>query len=127
MCNEAKFSHDSLLTLLPSEEKVKHETWFKAKMLSNNGSIADAKKWFLCHGHLTLHENVHVEDGICPDDSISNVGSKHSSQRSHRSGRSSTASSGRIMAEADRAALLARQAALKEKHALEEQQQQLKG
>lgn len=57
---------------------------------------------------------------------VSNVASKHSSRKSSCGGKSSTTSSARIKAEADRAALLAHVAALKEKHALEEQEQQLK-
>lgn len=66
-----------------------------------------------------------VEDDVNPDDSISNVGSQCSS---HRSGLSklSTTSSVRIQAEAERAALMARAAALKERHALEEREQQLR-
>ena len=125
VCKEAKFWHDSVLALLHGEEKVKHETWFKAMMLNNDDSIVNAKKWVLDHDGFTAHGNSDVVDDINPNDSISNVGSKRPSQRSHRSGRSSTTSA-RIKAEADRAALLARQAALKAKHALEEQQEQLK-
>ncbi len=125
VCKEAQFWHDSVLVLLPGDEKVKHETWFKAMMLNNDDSIANAKKWVLDHDSCPSHGNGDVEDDINPNDSISNVGSKRPSQRSYRSGRSSTTSA-RIKAEADRAALLARQAALKAKHALEEQQEELK-
>lgn len=64
-------------------------------------------------------------DDIGPNDSISNVGSKRSSKRSSRSGRSSTASAC-IKAEAGKAALIACAAALKEGHALEEQEQLLR-
>ena len=35
LCNEIKCIHESLLQLLPSDEKEKHVIWFKAKMLSN--------------------------------------------------------------------------------------------
>jgi len=32
-CKEAKEAHESLIALLPDEEKDRHETWFKAKMI----------------------------------------------------------------------------------------------
>ena len=66
-----------------------------------------------------------VVDDIGPNDSISNVGSKCSSKGSGASKGSSTASA-RIKAEADKAALVARATGLKERHALEEQEQQLR-
>lgn len=34
LINDAKVAHNNLLELLPVEEKEKHETWFKAKLLS---------------------------------------------------------------------------------------------
>lgn len=46
VCKEALFWHDSVLVLLPGDERVKHETWFKAKMLNNDDSIATAKNGF---------------------------------------------------------------------------------
>ncbi len=55
-----------------------------------------------------------------------NVASKHASRRSSSGGKSSTTSSARIKAETDRAVPLARVAALKEKRALEVQEQKLK-
>ena len=111
VCDEAKGFHESLLGLLPHEEKEKHATWFKAKMLSNDECIADAKLWVSYNeGNAHETENDNVLDDINPNDSVSNVGSKRSSQRS---GKSSTTSSARIKAEADRAALVARFAALK--------------
>lgn len=120
VCNEARCINDSLLSLLPCVKKEKHDTWFKANMISNDESIANAKKWVLCHDGSVVNGNVkHMEDDVRPEDSISKTEGKHSSQRSHRSGNSSTTSSVRIKAEAERAALLARQAALKERHALE--------
>ena len=82
------------------------------------------------NGDVTNNENnAHayglVVDDISPNDSVSNVGSKLSSKGSRASGGSSTASA-RIIAEADKAALIARATALKERHALEEQEQQLR-
>ena len=149
-CNDAKRIHESLLSLLPVEEKEKHNVWFKAKMISNNDVICETKVFLKMgpenvHTGLptvlnadadagvsvnvnddvkTVHENVEGGTSINPNDSISNVGSK----RSHRSGSSGKSSiySARMLAQADRAALVARQAVLKEKHAIEEQEQQLR-
>ncbi len=77
---------------------------------------------------LVLMKNVNQND-VNPEDRISNISresSKPSSKKSSsrvRSGRSS-ASSAQIMAE--KAALIARATALKEKHALELQQEKLR-
>lgn len=67
---------------------------------------------------------LHVEDKdeIQPCDSISNHGSNKSGSKSNVS----TTSSARVKAEAKMAALIARQKLLKEKHALEEQEEQLR-
>lgn len=75
-------------------------------------------------GFKTVHENGDCGDGVNQHDSVSNIGSKRS-HKSVRSGRSST-SSARVKAEIERAALIARAAALQERHALEEQEQQLR-
>ena len=48
LCNEIKCIHESLLQLLPSDEKEKHVIWFKAKMLSNDECIANANVWMSC-------------------------------------------------------------------------------
>lgn len=82
MCEEAKCMHDSLLVLLPCDEKEKHEIWFKAKMLANDECIANMKMW-VSSNESTAHEKDDdvVDDDINPDDSVSNVGSKRSSQR----------------------------------------------
>ncbi len=71
---------------------------------------------------------MHNQDDINPSDSISNVGSKGSSRRSSASRRSTTSStsSARIKAEADVAALLVRQNLMKEKHSIEENEQNIR-
>ncbi len=134
ICKEAKESHDSLLPILPPEEKEKHDIWFKAKMINVNEFIDEVNAWTKSADVSNPVENVNeenVESEINPNDSISNVESKKSTQRSHtRSGTSrssgSSTSSARKQAEAERAALVIQAAALKEKHALEEQEQLLK-
>lgn len=70
-----------------------------------------------------------THDEINPSDSVSNTGSKASDSRRSSAGTrssASTTSSSRIKAEADMAALIARQRLLKDKHALEEQEEQLR-
>lgn len=149
-CNDAKCIHEALLSLLPVDEKERHDIWFKAKMIVNNDFISATKVLLSMStenvqtdlstavnanaeagGHVKVydglkgvHENVGCGTGINPNDIVSNVGSKRS-HTTGSSGRSSTHSA-RVLANADQAALLARQAALKEKHAIEEQEQLLK-
>ncbi len=69
-----------------------------------------------------------VTDDVTPSDSVSNVASGTSKKKSSAGGKSnvSTTSSARIKAEADMAALIARQKLLKDKHALEKQEEQLR-
>ena len=152
VCNEAKCVHANLLGFISPDEKEKQETWFKAKMIPNNECISETEMWVSnnvvdddeneegndVHNEIATNENNvneingttnegggHlIDDGIRPNDSVSNVGSRHS-KGSAKSDRSSTASA-KLIAEADRAALVARAAALKEQHALEEEEQLLK-
>ena len=91
---------------MSTEESGKQNTWFAAKMLVENCFIDDVKQW------LTNDKNVgEVVDDVHPDDSISNVASKHSHQQSTGSVKSSksgqTTALARIKAEAEKAALLA--------------------
>ncbi|KAG1936405.1 hypothetical protein F2P79_018737 [Pimephales promelas] len=70
-----------------------------------------------------------IQDEIKPSDSVSNIGSKCSKSKQSSAGRRSgisTTSSACIKAEADMAALIARQRLLKDRHALEEQEDQLR-
>ncbi|XP_037394066.1 uncharacterized protein LOC119263286 [Pygocentrus nattereri] len=153
LCTEAKEAHESLMGLLPDEEKEKHDIWFKAKMLSANEFSTGVFKWLSLSKDDTMAQTIDNEarpkygvlgqiveiqgreldpnDGINPDDSISNIKTgvsnksyshkeSHSSSRSKRSSHSSILFA-RLQAEAERAALVARAASLKEKHTLEEQ------
>ena len=146
VCDDAKSIHEQLLGFMPSDEQEKHEIWFKAKLLSLNECVRDAEMWVsnnegniqetvgaanneetvgVANNENNAHAYGRVVDDISPNDSVSNVGSKRSSKGSRASGGSSTASA-RIIAEADKAALIVRATALKERHALEEQEQQLR-
>ena len=100
LCGEAKDAHVALLPLMSTEESDKQNTWFAAKMLVENGFISEVEKW-LANDHCG-------EDGdeVHPDDSISNVASRHSHRKSTCSGKSSnksgkTTASSRIKAEAE--------------------------
>lgn len=77
-------------------------------------------------GSISIHEG--LQDDVRPNDSIPNVQSRRSTQGSGSGKRSSVSgtSSARIKAEADLAALMSRQKLLQDKHALEEEQQQLR-
>lgn len=126
VCDESKGVHECLMGMLPDTEQEKHDVWFKAKMIANNELISKVQLWLSNSG-----QNVSVGptgsqigDGINPEDSVSNATSKRSGKSA--GSKSSTTSSVRIKAQAEKAALLARIAALKEKHALEEQEQQIK-
>ena len=70
-----------------------------------------------------------TQDEIKPGDSISNISNKRHGSKSRTSSTrisSSSTSSARVKAEADMAALLARQGLLKEKHDLEQQEEEIR-
>ena len=106
--------------------------WFKAQMLNITECITQVQLWVSSREQNVLNDgeqNVSKDDdddGINTEDSISNVGSQHSSRKSVCGSGSSTTSSARVIMEANKAALFVRMAALKEKHALEEQEQQIR-
>ena len=111
MCGEAKTAHESLVHLMPTE--VKNKTWFAAKMLVENDFIAGVEQWLTNDDDDDDGDD--DDDDVHPDDSISNVASRHShkkstcsSKSSDKSGKSSgksgkTTSSARIKAEAEKA------------------------
>ncbi|XP_034530056.1 uncharacterized protein LOC117805434 [Notolabrus celidotus] len=146
--------HDSVIPLLPQEEQEKQNVWFSSVHGHHHRFVDEVKEWLSDAQILTLRNtdistfpqsllpgvelqdaqnneelfvSNHVEDDIRPSDSISNVASRESNKRSSvgRSSVSST-SSACIKAEADMAALMARQRLLKDKHVLEEQEEQLR-
>lgn len=140
--------HESLLPLIPLDEKNKQNTWFSSITENNQGFIEDVEIWLSelnkCSsrpssdmlqsqetpsGEVEVQEQMEpqlsanlqhdIQDDVLPTDSVSNQGSKSSSKVS-------SASSARLRAEAEMAALLTRQNMLKEKHAIEEQEEQLR-
>ena len=142
---EAKYAHDTLLGLLPTAEAIKHQTWYNAKMLNHDefidymnrvlGDVFDSDVVEI-EGSVVAHDNDNGNEVIVeshnseigdeiivePHDSISNVPSNvQTTQKStaSKASKKSSTSSARIKAEAEKAALMARAAALTEMHALE--------
>ena len=149
----ASTCHESLLLLIPPDEKDKQNVWFSSITKFNRGFIEDITMWHSdvdkrphrpkkpisdavqpqdtpLEGEIVVQENTGMEpslfvsqhnaqDDVLPSDSISNQGSRSSSKVS-------TTSSVCLRAEAEVAALLTRQRMLKEKHAIEEQEEQLR-
>lgn len=127
-CQEAKEAHESLLVLLPNEEREKHETWFKAKSLWVEEFSTVVTKWL----EQQQEENRCADSEINPNDSVSNIETRvHSRTSSQHSSSSTTKSKSsvqrvRIQVEAERAALVAHAKSLKDKHELEEQVEKLR-
>lgn len=107
----------------------------------NDAFITNTKEWVLSNvNHVSENEGtgefnidgVNDDDDVNPEDSVSNVGKNSNKSdtsnkiKSVTSNRSSTTSPAKIEVAAERAALVARTAALKEGHALEEQEQQIR-
>lgn len=128
LINDAKVAHNNLLELLPMDEKEKHETWFKAKLLSVNEFCQCVENHFKSTNNGT-NEDVHLEDDIKPTDSVSNVGTSSciKSRTSERSSRSSKAAFevAHAQAEAKKAALMVC-TALKKKHELEKEAESIR-
>lgn len=158
--------HQTIIPLLPEDEKTKQNDWFSSIERYSRRFKNDVAWWLDENEHVpntvdkdeasaTTHVCVTqtndaqhaaaqdtspvtpsqvLQDDVNPSDSISNVQSKQSA-KSVASGKSSGSgkrsnisgtSSARIKAEADLAALMVRQKLLQDKHALEEEEQQLR-
>ncbi|XP_013856831.1 uncharacterized protein LOC106512864, partial [Austrofundulus limnaeus] len=154
LSEETQKVHQVLLGLLPVDEAQKHDAWFQAKMLNVHDFVAVTHKWLTeaqgwSTGVSDMKENESknnkeaepnaasgggmMEEELQnePHDSISYVSVRSSRKTGSQRGSSVTTSrsstlSEQIKAEAERAALLACAAALKEKHALEKQEYLLK-
>ncbi len=134
LCEAAKGLHNEVMSVtpMPQEEMDKQNTWFRAKKAKEEDFHLQVKQWLSAKSDVI---NVHSEDGLSnvvssnvnddvqPDDSVSNVESKHS-RTSRQSGKSTV--SEHIRAEAERAALLVKAASLKERQALEAQEEELR-
>lgn len=111
------------MSYLPEDEFKKQDIWFKVKLLCVHDFNVLINKW------VTENEGVQTDKKgfeneqvtVEPHESVSNVESKRSSKSSRSSSMSAV-----LQAKAEKAALVARAAALKEKHALEEKADQLR-
>lgn len=153
--DEATALHESLMPLIPTDEQQKQRLWFSKVNKHTEGCIEDVEAWLkiinkrqselLLETHVPgrqqqeissvekdaqengrepqFHQNLQNDDQdeIAPCDSISNQGSLKYSTKSNVS---STASA-RLRAEAEVAALRARQKLLKEKQQIRKQKEQL--
>lgn len=121
LCEEAHACQNSLKGLLPENEFDKQIQWLKQKTDTLSAFREDVEKW-LCE----IKKSSDVDsDDIGPSDSVSNAPKSKAKSGSGASAASS-ASYARIQAEAERAAIAERVAALNIKHKLVEQQEQLK-
>lgn len=104
--------------LLEEDEVIKDECeWFKPKMTEINTFLSSVSEW-ISGASKPIEPKPHEEE-VTAKDSVSQVSLKS------RGSRSSSVMSARIWAEAQRAAIMVKAAALKEKHELEEQQSAL--
>lgn len=126
LCENATTAHNELLPLLPEDELIKQKEWFSSVMNHSNTFQKDTQKGIVETGQNSQEQQdspempLQVEDEINPCDSVSNV-------ESHKTAQSqcSSTSSARLKAEAELAALTMRHKLLKDKHALEEEEQRL--
>ncbi len=113
--NEFKNVHQSVQVLLDEEErKSDNDDWYLPKMQNFETFLKEVATWKIVQKDL--------QAVISPSDSISNV--SHSKMKSSRSiasssSRTTSVSSARLRAKAEKAALLQRAEGLKKKHALE--------
>lgn len=96
------------------------ESWFAPKESDFCDFIVQADDW-IKGAQRRLEESQAVDDLLCPADSVSRAGTKHSKRS-----KSSTVSSERLKTELEKAALMAQASALKERRALEQFEMQLK-
>ncbi|XP_039467664.1 uncharacterized protein LOC120440088 isoform X2 [Oreochromis aureus] len=118
-------ANDDVLSLLPEDERnVVQMLWLNPKKEQFSGFMTEVEKWII----LTRHQ---YQDGVSPDDSVS-VTARPTAKKSGTSVRRSSVSSrssrwSRVLSvssvwqkeEAERAALLARAASLKQRQALD--------
>jgi hypothetical protein len=175
LCENANAAHESVIVLLPKEERITQNEWFRRIIKNNTDFTDDVKTWLSeTERHFQQARNVtadvfaaqtfipsipteeeapvapveltediphsdvppampsqqnkaisDMQDEIRPSDSVSNITNR--SHKSHSScSRFSTTSSACIKAEAEMAALIVKQQMLKDKHAIEAQEEQLR-
>lgn len=132
LCDEAKENHVSLVSLpLPENEFEKQNQWVQQKMETFKCFMQDVNVWLSEVGQKITHpiaiqQRVVNSDDIGPNDSVSNASKPKSNHKSSSSSRASSTSSAHIKAQVEEAALMEWVTALKKKHELEAQEEQLK-
>lgn len=125
--DEAKQHHLSFVSLdIPQEEKEKQDKYFEQKEKCFSSFIDDVKGWLSNTGHsyeLPIKPPDNPTD-IGPEDSVSNKGSETRSKAGSKLSKTSSSASAKILVQAERAALQERMAALKQRHILEDQEEQ---
>ncbi|KAL6468386.1 hypothetical protein MHYP_G00240630 [Metynnis hypsauchen] len=131
--------HESVRSLLGADEReADHGDWYEPKMTHFNEflnavqSRMDVSKEDIDHTAMIdagaaasgVHEQ-HEAD-IRPEDSVSQASTKGSNDSSSKSSKALSATSAYLKLEAERAALLAKQQALEQKHTLDLEEAQLK-
>ena len=114
--NDFKNAHNSVLELVTEEEHEQESiNYYQPRMRTYEHFLKEVEIW--------KKAEIEPQMLIEPHDSISNVSKTSSKTKSSKT--ASSVSSARLKAEAERAALLARQASLQDKHALELEKAQL--
>ncbi|KAL6455379.1 hypothetical protein MHYP_G00361890 [Metynnis hypsauchen] len=119
-----------LLCQILSEDEMKNEqqSWFEPKATTFREFIKEVSAWFVAVAERREASNT-FNDGVSPEDSVSAISSRRSKKSRESSGSSrvsSVASSARLKTELEKAALLAKAAALKQRHVLDEQELKVK-
>ncbi len=134
-CEEAEDLHNSIVEMpIPKDEFDKQTKWFDAKLAENQCFQKEITEWLSDAGRTlradkTCDASSAVNSEIGPDDSISNVSTKQSQCSKVLKGSASTSSStssARIKAMAERAALVQHAASMEKKHTLEEEEERLR-
>ncbi|KAL6480050.1 hypothetical protein MHYP_G00110830 [Metynnis hypsauchen] len=108
--------------------KNEEQSWFEPKATTFREFIKEVSAWFVAVAERREATNT-FNDGVSPGDSVSAISSRRSKKSRESSGSSrvsSVASSARLKTELEKAALLAKAAALKQRHVLDEQELKVK-
>ncbi|KAL6480070.1 hypothetical protein MHYP_G00111030 [Metynnis hypsauchen] len=108
--------------------KNEQQSWFEPKATTFREFITEVSAWFVAVAERREASNT-FNDGVSPEDSVSAISSRRSKKSRESSGSSrvsSVASSARLKTELEKAALLAKAAALKQRHVLDEQELKVK-
>lgn len=116
LLDDFKSLHETYQELLSEEEARQDEVeWFKPKMADINTFLSSVSEWL--SGVSKAVEPQEIE--VAPKDSISQISSRESRSRAF------SVASASLQVEAERAAVLAKVAALREKHDLEDREEAL--